>query len=314
MSQGGEIVSEFVIETNELSKIYNGRLVVNNVNLHIEKGDIYGFVGENGAGKTTIMRMLCNLSVPDRGTYSIFGVDKDSKEISNARKKVSAIIETVALDLSKTALNNLKIQCGIADICKTDDELIRLIESVGLNYEEISNKPVKNFSLGMRQRIGLAMCMAYDPELILLDEPMNGLDPKGIIDMRNAILELNRRGVTFFISSHILDELDKVCNRIAFVSHGKLIKEITMDELHSNTGKYLVLSARDNDTLVEILKYNLGFKKIEVTKKEVIVRDEFDLDAVMSELVNNGVQIQSFSVKEENIEDFYMSIVGRRER
>ena len=163
-------MSQYAIETSNLSKIYNGRTVVSNVNMHIEKGDIYGFVGENGAGKTTIMRMLCNLSVPNSGTYAIFGVDKDSIEISNARKKVSAIVESVALDYGKTALQNLQIQCGITGVQKSEEELIKIINLVGLDYEEIFDRPVKNFSLGMRQRIGLGMCMVYDPELILLDD------------------------------------------------------------------------------------------------------------------------------------------------
>lgn len=304
-------MSQFAIETNNLTKIYNGKKVINNVSMHIEKGDIYGFVGENGAGKTTIMRILCNLSIPNEGTYSIFGIDRNSPEICTARSKTSAIVETVALDYGKTALNNLKIQCGITGVTKTDDELINIIKKVGLNYEEIKDKSVKNFSLGMRQRIGLAMCMVYDPELILLDEPMNGLDPKGIIEMRNIILELNEKGVTFLISSHILAELDKICNRIGFISHGELVQEVTMDELRSKTGKSLVLSSKDNNALADTLKNKLGFKEIEVTKNEIYVRDDFNLEEVMSKLVNNGIQVTSFSVKEESIEDFYMSVIGK---
>lgn len=307
--------NQYIIETKNLSKVYADREVVKSVNMHIEKGDIYGFVGENGAGKTTILRMLCNLSIPTYGTFSIYGVDFKDTEIRNVRKKMGAIIEMVALNPDMTALENLKAQCILTSTVKSDEELINAIEQVGLKYNEVSRFQAKNFSLGMRQRLGLAMAMISDPEIILLDEPMNGLDPQGIIDMRNTIINLNEaKGVTFLISSHILTELDKVCNRIGIISRGRLLEEISMDDLHAKARKKLCISANSNNELANVLIKDLGFKEVEVTKNEIRVYDELNLEKVLAALSSKGIEVRNFSMVQESIEDYYLEVIGKGNR
>lgn len=309
------MIGEYVIETNDLSKVYNNRVVVDRVNMHIERGDIYGFVGENGAGKTTIIRLLSNLTVPTAGTYKIFGFDNnDKKNIVEARKKMGAIVEVVALDPSMNALNNLRTQCILTNTQKTNEELIKCIESVGLNYVQIMNVPAKNFSLGMRQRLGIAMCMVSDPEVVLLDEPMNGLDPQGIIDIRQTILDLNSKGVTFLISSHILAELDKVCNKVGIISHGRLIEEISMDDLHKKARKKLCINTKEPDILANALITELNIKDIEKGKNEVVIFDTFDTQKLMEMLVNKGISFSGITETEDTIEDYYLSAIKGENR
>ena len=219
---------ECILETNNLTKEYNGKVVVSNANMHIYEGDIYGFVGENGAGKTTILRLISGLIFPSGGDFKLFGASNNESGIYAARSKTSGIIESVSLNKGMKALDNLRLQCVSLGLKRSDEELIELINHVGLRYDEIKDKKVGNFSLGMRQRLGIAIAIVSKPKFILLDEPMNGLDPQGFVDVRETIMKLNKEGVTFLISSHILSELDKICNRIGFISHGKLIEEITM--------------------------------------------------------------------------------------
>ena len=170
-----------VLTTDGLSKAYKGRFAVKNVYMNIEKGDIYGFVGENGAGKTTLIRLVTGLAAPTSGSYSLYDVPNTSGEIYDVRRRTGAIVETATMSRSMTALENLKTQCYITGITRTDEELIGLIERVGLNYEEIRRRKVGRFSLGMRQRLGIAMVLVSDADFIILDEPMNGLDPQGFI-------------------------------------------------------------------------------------------------------------------------------------
>ena len=300
---------KYVLETINLTKRYKEQLAVNNVNMHIEEGDIYGFVGENGAGKTTIIRLICGLISKTSGSFRLFGVDSNNKEIDKARKGMNGIVEAVSINKSMNALDNLKLQCLINNIKKTDQELIELLKLVGLNYEELEKKKTKDFSLGMRQRMGLAIAMISDPKFILLDEPMNGLDPQGFIDVREAILKLNKQGVTFLISSHILSELDKICNRIGFISHGKLLEEITIDELHHKSRKKVVISSNDLEQLKEYLDSKMNLKEVSFEKDGLYIYDDIDINELMKVLVNGNVLINQLSVREDSIEDYYISLI-----
>ena len=200
---------DYILETKNLSKYYKEVAACKNVNIHIKEGDIYGFVGENGAGKTTLIRLINGLSIPSSGSFVLFGIDNNDPRINEVTKYVGAIVETVSLNKGFTCLQNMQYQNIITEGNKSDEELIDIMIKCGLNYKAIQNRKVANFSLGMRQRLGIAMALVSDPKLILLDEPMNGLDPEGIIEMRDTIINLNKSGVTFFISSHILDELSR---------------------------------------------------------------------------------------------------------
>ena len=300
---------KYVLETYALSKKYKDRLVVDGVNMHIEEGDIYGFVGENGAGKTTIIRLITGLIRPTSGRYALFGINSANKEIYDAKKQMSGIVEAVSINRSMNALDNLKLQCIINDIKKTDEELISLIEKVGLDYHEIEKKKAGDFSLGMRQRLGLAIAMISNPKFIVLDEPMNGLDPQGFIDVRETIVKLNKEGVTFLISSHILSELDKVCNKIGVISHGKLLDEISIEDLHAKSRKKIVIAASDLEDIKDWLVSGLNLKEAVIENDTLLIFDNVDINEVMKLLVNGNKIIKDICVKEDTIEDYYINLV-----
>ena len=300
---------KYVLETYALSKKYKDHLVVDSVNMHIEEGDIYGFVGENGAGKTTIIRLITGLARPTSGRYALFGVNSANKEIYDVKKYMSGIVEAVSINRGMNALDNLKLQCIVNDIKRTDEELIGLIEKVGLNYQEIEKKKAGDFSLGMRQRLGLAIAMISNPKFIVLDEPMNGLDPQGFIDVRETIIKLNQEGVTFLISSHILSELDKVCNKIGVISHGRLLDELTIEELHNKSRRRIVIKADDIDNLKEYLMSKIELKETNIEKDELFIFDDVDINQLMKILVEGNKQIKEIGVNEDTIEDYYINLI-----
>lgn len=299
-----------VLETNSLSKKYKEHLAVDHVNMHIEKGDIYGFVGENGAGKTTIIRLVTGLASPTDGDYNLFGVNSNNPDIFEAKKKISGIVEAVSLTPSMTAFNNIKFQALLADKKLTDEEINNLISRVGLNPKEIENKKVGSFSLGMRQRIGIAITLISDPEFIILDEPMNGLDPKGFVEVRDTIVELNKQGITFLISSHILSELEKVCTKIGFISHGKLLKELSIDELHKQSKPRIEIELKNPQEVAEVLKKKLGLTNLEVEEHVVNIYDIIDINDLMKFIVKNNIVVDNISKKEDTIETYYMKLMG----
>lgn len=216
---------EVLVKTTNLTKVYKETVAVSNLNMTINKGEIYGFIGENGAGKSTVIKLLTNIVNPTSGSYQI-NIDK---RIGN----IAAIVENPAIHNSLNALNNMIFQAKMLGLKKSVEELKELLIQVGLEDVIHLKKRAKNFSLGMKQRLSIALALISEPEFILLDEPMNGLDPLGIRKMRDLIIFLNKeRNITFLISSHILTELDKVATRYGFISKGKLIKEITQKELH----------------------------------------------------------------------------------
>ncbi len=298
-----------ILNTIDLSKSYNNKFVVDKVNMHIEKGDIYGFVGENGAGKTTVIRMICGLAKPTNGEFKLFDVSSNNIKIGKAREKMSGIVESVSVIRNMTALNNLIFQAKIVNSKKTKEELIQLLKDVGLNYEEIKNKKAGDFSLGMRQRLGIAITMISDPEFVILDEPMNGLDPQGFVEMRNTILNLNKKGVTFLISSHILSELEKVCNKIGFISHGKILEETTIDELHAKARNRIVVESDNNELLLELLKNKLELKDIVEEKNQIIIYDSIDINLILKLVYDNKITLIHFSEIEGTIEDYYLDLV-----
>lgn len=299
-----------VLETNSLSKKYKEHLAVDHVNMHIEKGDIYGFVGENGAGKTTIIRLICGLASPSEGDFNLFGINSNNPDIFEAKKKISGIVEAVSLTPSMTAFNNIKFQALLADKKLTDEEINSLISRVGLNPKEIENKKVGSFSLGMRQRIGIAITLISDPEFIILDEPMNGLDPKGFVEVRDTIVELNKQGITFLISSHILSELEKVCTKIGFISHGKLLKELSIDELHKQSKPRIEIELKNPQEVAEVLKKKLGLTNLEVEEHVINIYDIIDINDLMKSIVKNNIVVDNISKKEDTIETYYMKLMG----
>ena len=300
-----------VLTTNSLSKVYKGHFAVKDVSMHIEKGDIYGFVGENGAGKTTLIRLVTGLAAPTQGSYALFGTANTAAEIHAARRRTGAIVETATMSRSMTAIENLKVQCSITGVEKKEDELIELIGRVGLDYESIQKKKAGKFSLGMRQRLGIAMVMVSDPEFVILDEPMNGLDPQGFIEIRETILKLNAQGVTFLISSHILSELEKICTKIGVISHGELLEEIRMDDLHRNARRRIVIDADDLEAIEKALRTDGSFAEIGTEEGKLAIYGDADLNRIMRILVQKDIRVRSVNTLEETIEDHYIRLLGR---
>ena len=300
-----------ILQTFSLTKIYKGYKALDGVSMSIYEGDIYGFVGENGAGKTTVIRLVSGLSEPTSGGYRLFGIDSKDERIYQTKKQMGGIIESVSVNKQMTALENLRLQSIVTNTNKTDEELIELIKKVGLNYEEIKKRKAGNFSLGMRQRLGIALSMLSNPKFVLLDEPMNGLDPQGFIEVRELIKKLNEEGVTFLISSHILAELDKICNRIGFISHGKLLEEITIDELHNKTRRKLEIVIKDLSNYKDKLLSDLNITDFESINDKITIYDSLDINSVMGYLVEKNIKVESFGVIEDTIEDYYINLITR---
>lgn len=299
-----------VLETHDLTKKYKEKVAVDHVNMHVEKGDIYGFVGENGAGKTTIIRLISGLAEADSGDYDLFGVNSKDRDILAVKKKMGGIVESVSLALSMTAKENIELQSILVGRKMTDGEKEELLLRVGLDPKAIEKKKAGSFSLGMRQRLGIALTLIGEPEFIILDEPMNGLDPKGFVEVRDIITELNKQGITFLISSHILSELDKICTRIGFISNGKLLKELSLSELHDKSKARIVVEADDIYGLEQLLVNKFDLKEVRTEGQALLIFDPVDINDIMKEIVDKGVRIRNIGKREDNIETYYMKLIG----
>ena len=298
-----------VLSTKALSKRYKKQLAVNGVDMHIDRGDIYGFVGENGSGKTTVIRLITGLIFPQSGSFALFGVDNRSPEIGKARSRVGAIVESPSIYMNMSAYDNLKTQCAICGV-EGDEKIRTVLREVGLEALYDEKKHASNFSLGMRQRLGIAMALLGDPEFLILDEPMNGLDPAGIVDIRELILKLNReRGITFLISSHILTELSLIATKYGIISKGRLIKEITAEQLHRECTKTTLISADDPQKLAAVVK-NAVDSPCEYFADGVNILGDTDLNALLSAILAAGIRVLSINCSETSFEDYYLATIG----
>lgn len=301
---------EYVLQTSGLSKKYKKQMAVDQVNMTICKGDIYGFVGENGSGKTTVIRLITGLIFPHAGSFSLFGVPHTHKDIRSARRKVGAIVESPSIYLNLSAKDNLEMQCDILGIPK-DHRIAEVLEDVGLADLLQDKKQAANYSLGMRQRLGIAMALLGDPAFLILDEPMNGLDPAGIVGIRELILKLNReRGITFLISSHILTELSLVATKYGIISKGKLIKEITAEQLHQECGKTTTIQAADPAALQNVLTKFIAENRLTPAPEGVRITGNIDLNETLSAILDAGIQITGINCSETSFEEYYLSVIG----
>ncbi|MDO4661697.1 MAG: ATP-binding cassette domain-containing protein [Tissierellia bacterium] len=296
---------EKVLETNNLTKEFGKFKAVDSINLTIKNNSIYGLVGENGAGKSTLMRMLAGLSNKTTGSIKLFGneVQRSSKEF----RKVGNLIESPALYPNLNAYENLKIKCLAYDI-KDSNHIEEILQIVGL--EDVKAKKIKNFSLGMKQRLGIAMALIGFPKILILDEPINGLDPRGIVDIRNTLKEINHKyNITILISSHILEELSKVATDFGIISKGKLITEFSKEDLHKNCGLRIEIITRNLKEASNILTNN-GYKNIIIDNKKIILNDYFDKRNIINNLlVNSKIDVESISLEETSFEDYYMEMI-----
>ena len=297
-----------LITTNELCKTYSKKLVIDHVNMHIPEGSIYGFVGENGSGKTTIMRLLTGLAEPTSGTYELFGLKNNDPRIFEKRKNISAIVERISLIPNLTAKQNIRYYELYTGRTLTEEEKDELLKKV--NLQDVGNKKVRNFSLGMRQRLGIALALVSNPKLMFLDEPMNGLDPEGIAELRDLLIELNQKdGITVLISSHILSELEKIASFYGFISHGKILEEITASELQSRCRKSLTIKVMDIDKAEKVLK-GLKLHDYRVSPNgEIKIFDAIKINKLVLSLDAEGVEISAINSSDESVEDYYLNLI-----
>lgn len=300
----------YVLRTFGLSKCYKGTWALSKVDMNIEKGDIYGFVGENGSGKTTIIRLITGLISPNEGSFELFGADNNSPSIYDARRRVGAIVESPSIYLNMSARDNLKMQCDILGI-NDEEKIKRVLFEVGLFDMYANKKNASNFSLGMRQRLGIAMALIGEPEFIILDEPMNGLDPAGIVEVRELILKLNREhNITFLISSHILTELSLVATKYGIISKGHIIKEITAAELQQELAKTTNITVDKPEALTELLGTLVNKDAISYIPDGIRIVGEIDLNAILTAIIGAGIRVVSVNCHETSFEDYYLETIG----
>lgn len=300
---------DYVIETNSLSKKYSKNLVVDSVDMHVEKGKIYGLLGKNGAGKTTTMCMILNLTYPSSGEIFLFG--KDPRKYSNVYSNIGSIIETPGFYENLTAYENLKIISKIRGDYNPH-QINSVLRMVNLDNEK--SKKFKDFSLGMKQRLGIAAAIMHSPELLILDEPINGLDPFGIKEIRALLKRLSHEfGITILISSHILSEIENLADVIGFMDGGVLIEEISREDLHNRLDKFVEFEVSDTGLAVNILNA-LELKENEdftVSGNTICLYTHLELRDKFNELfVKAGIDVRKVNLCEENLEEFFTRFVS----
>ena len=302
-------MKKVVLKTYNITKKYGEQLAVDNVNMTIKKGDIYGFIGQNGAGKTTLIRLITGLIHKSGGEIELLGANEEN-ELNKARTMVGSLIETPSFYTNMTARENLEVSRLVRNIPgkKCIDEVLEL---VGL--KDVEKKKVKNFSLGMRQRLGIANALMGNPKLLILDEPINGLDPMGIVEIRELLKKINKeKDMTILISSHILSELSELATTYGIISNGKLIEEITAKQLSEKCRQYIDLKVDNTARAVILLERELGISDYEVLEDSNIkVFSNLDnVGEINSLLSRSGIIVESISVKGENLEEYFMNKVG----
>ena len=296
----------YVLQTNSLTKQYKNQIALNNVNINIEKGDIYGLIGKNGAGKTTLMKIICGLIHSSHGEVKLF----ESTDLDKNRKRIGCVIEQPALYPSMTARQNLIYYnklLGISEYSNVDG----LLNLVGL--QNTGKKKTKNFSLGMKQRLSIAISLIGNPDFLILDEPINGLDPSGIIEIRELLLKLNsERDITILISSHILGELNKVTTKYGIIKDGNLIDEFASKDLEMRCKRYISLGVNNTDKAAYILKNNIKSTDYKVFNDgRIHIYDYLDKpDQINKELVENGVLVSHIVLEGDDIEAYFIKKMG----
>ncbi len=296
---------EYIIETNNLTKAFPNKVAVDHINMHIKRGDIYGFIGKNGAGKTTAMKAILGLLSVTEGEIKLFG----DANLDKARAKIGSLIEAPGLYKNASAYENMKrfsILYG-----GTDEDIKEILELVGLS--DVGNRKAGNFSLGMKQRLGIGIALLGNPEILILDEPINGLDPAGIKEIRDTILKLNKeKNVTFLISSHILDELAKITTRYGIINNGILVEEVDSDVLMERCKKNLRIKVSDVEKAIEILKNNNLLDNYSADRDMITMYDHYDDPALVNELlVKAGLKVYELASSDTGFEDYFIERIGR---
>lgn len=300
-------MSDVILRINDLSKTYGPKKALDGVSFEVERGKIYGFIGENGAGKTTAIRAITGLSPIENGTIELFG-KSDSKGLAEARRKMGCLVESPILDMRKTAKENLMLQellYGNKDASKAD----KILNRVGLG--DVKNKKVGNFSLGMKQRLGIALALINDPELLILDEPVNGLDPMGMVDVRELLVSLCRDdGITIVISSHILAELYQLATDYIIISHGHIISTLSKDELDKLCTTHIVMETEHNDEAMNILASN-GIATMNSDEGSISIYGNVETKEVARLMYDHQILVTQLTKHERTLEEYYIELLGR---
>ena len=298
---------DYILETRSLSKQYGHFKALDGMDMHIPKGAIYGLVGKNGAGKTTLIRLICGLQEPSSGSFTLYGTENRDKAIVRARRRMGAVVETPSLYPDMTAEDNLKMQYRVLGL-PSFEGIGELLSLVGL--ENTGRKKVRHFSLGMKQRLGIAVALAGDPDFLVLDEPVNGLDPQGIIEIRELILKLNReRQISVLISSHTLDELSRLATHYGFMDSGRMVKEISAEELDAVCRKCVRLVVSDVKPLARVLdSMGIEYNILSPTQADVFAR--VNLSGLVNALAKEDCELIAAQERDESLESYYVNLVG----
>ncbi len=298
---------DYVLKTNALSKHYKDFKALNGITMSVPKGSIYGFVGRNGAGKTTLIRLICGMQFPTDGEFEIYGVKNNAPSITDSRKRIGAVVETPSLFPEMTAQDNLKYQYRLLGL-PSFDGISELLKLVGL--ENTGKKKAKDFSLGMRQRLGIAVALCGNPDFLILDEPINGLDPQGIIEIRELILKLNKeRNITVLISSHILDELARLATHYGFIDKGSIVREMSAEELEAACRKCIRINVTDTFAAVKALD-ETEFEYKVIGDNYIDIYAKPNISKLAAALRKENCEILSCTEHDENLEGFFISLVG----
>lgn len=297
-----------ILKVNGLTKKYGSKTALNNIAFNVEKGKIYGFIGENGAGKTTTIRAITGLSEAPAGTIELFGAS-DKKGLTKARRKMGYLVEHPILSMNDTAEGNLKMQQLLYGH-RDDAKIKKILARVGL--ADVGRKKVKNFSLGMKQRLGIAMALVNDPEILILDEPVNGLDPMGMVAVRELLKSLSTEdGITIVISSHILAELYQLVTDYIIISHGEIIEQISKEELDRKCTSYIVIETEQPQKAVQVLE-SCGLKDVELDGDTIKIRDNIEQKQVAMIMFNASIILTQLTRYEKSLEDHYIELLGRK--
>lgn len=299
---------EYVLKINNLNKTYGSQLVLDNINMEIKKGAIYGFIGRNGAGKSTLMRTICGLAEADSGELELFGTGLKGN-IRESRKRIGVVIENPTLHKGLTAQENLEIQRRLLNVVGKErvDEVLNL---VGLG--QVGKKKVRAFSLGMKQRLAMALALLNQPEFLILDEPINGLDPMGVVEMRNTIKDLANQGVTIMISSHILSELHLLATDFGIIEQGRLVKQLSATELDEACQHYIELKTSDDEKSFHILTDKLGSVVKQETENLIVTDVNLPTEEIISVLTNAGIGIKAINNVDQDLESYFISVIGAK--
>ena len=298
---------DYVLRTENLQKHYRRCKALDGLTMAVPKGSIYGLVGRNGAGKTTLIRVVCALQFPTGGSYELYGRSDTARDAARSRRRVGAVIETPSIYGGLSARENLRQQYNVLGLPSYDglEELLELVD-----LRDTGRKPAKDFSLGMRQRLGIAVALAGDPDFLILDEPANGLDPQGIVEIRELILRLNReKQITVLISSHILDELSKLATHYGFIDGGRMVREISSEELEAACRKCLRAQVTNTASLVRVLdRWAMDYQV--AGDDSIDIYGDVNISQLVEELSKEGCQLLSLKERDESLESYFINLVG----